>query len=50
MIILMMMMMMMNRSGSDQARWHVANIKKCFCPKTVCKQDKGRILVLITHR
>ena len=38
------------RSGAEQLRWRLTNINRAFCPKTVCKRDKGRVLVVITHR
>ena len=38
------------RSGAEQLRWRLTNINRAFCPKTVCKRDKGRVLVIITHR
>ena len=38
------------RSGEEQARWKISSINRAFCPKTVCKKDKNKILVIITHR
>ena len=38
------------RSGEEQARWRISSINRTFCPKTVCKKDKNKILVIITHR
>ena len=40
----------LSRSGAEQLRWRLTNINRAFCPKTVCKRDKGRVLVVITHR
>lgn len=44
------LLLLEDRSGCDQARWHISTIKKYFCPKTVCKEDRDHILVLITFR
>jgi len=38
------------RSGAEQLRWRLSNINRAFCPKTLSKRDKGRVLVIITHR
>ena len=38
------------RSGEEQVRWKMSSINRVFCPKTVCKRDKQKILVIITNR
>ena len=38
------------RSGEEQIRWKISSINRVFCPKTVCKRDKNKILVIITQR
>ena len=49
-ILLLNVTIRLSRSGAEQLRWRLANINRAFCPKTVCKRDKGRVLVVITHR
>ena len=38
------------RSGEEQMRWKISSVNRVFCPKTVCKRDKNKILVIITNR
>ena len=38
------------RSGEEQMRWKISSVNRVFCPKTVCKRDKNKILVIITKR
>ena len=38
------------RSGEEQIRWKISSVNRVFCPKTVCKRDKNKILVVITNR
>ena len=38
------------RSGEEQVRWKISSVNRVFCPKTVCKRDKNKILVIITNR
>ena len=38
------------RSGGEQMRWKISSVNRVFCPKTVCKRDKNKILVIITNR
>jgi hypothetical protein len=38
------------RSGADQIRWSVKSLKKWFCAKVSHKEDKGKILVIISHK
>ena len=38
------------RSGADQIRWPIKSLKKWFCAKVSHKEDKGKILVIISHK
>lgn len=38
------------RSGVDQIRWSIKSLKKWFCAKVSHKEDRGKILVVISHK
>ena len=38
------------RTRKEWKRWRIQNISRVFCPKTMSKKDKNKILVLITKR
>lgn len=38
------------RSGADQIRWPIKSLKKWFCPKVATREDKDKIIVIITHK
>ena len=38
------------RSGTDQIRWPIKSLKKWFCPKVAAKEDRDKIIVIITHK
>ena len=38
------------RSGADQIRWPIRALKKWFVPRVNVKQDREKIVVIITHK
>ena len=38
------------RSGLEQIRWPVKSLKKWFCAKVSAREDRDKILVIITHK
>ena len=38
------------RSGADQIRWPIKTLKKWFTPKVAAKEDRNKIIVIITHK
>ena len=39
-----------SRSGADQIRWPIKALKKFFTAKVAVKEDKNKIVVIITHK
>ena len=38
------------RSGADQIRWPIKSLKKYFTAKATAKEDKNKVVVIITHK
>ena len=38
------------RSGADQVRWPIKSLKKFFTAKATAKEDKNKVVVIITHK
>ena len=38
------------RSGAEQIRWPIKSLKKWFCPKVAARDDRDKIIVIITHK
>ena len=38
------------RSGADQIRWPIKSLKKYFTAKAAAKEDKNKVVVIITHK
>ena len=38
------------RSGNHTIRWPIKSLKKWFCPKVAAREDRDKIIVIITHK
>ena len=38
------------RTGNHTIRWPIKSLKKWFCPKVAAREDRDKIIVIITHK